>query len=78
LNVKGMVTKPVRPSDLLDAIIRAVDAGRSMAGSPDAAPRQATQFRTGLLNILVAEDTLFNQKFIPPPARPLGAQGHHR
>jgi len=64
LNVKGMVTKPVRPSDLLDAIIGAVAAGDSMAESPDAVPCQSTNFRPGPLNILVAEDTLFNQKFI--------------
>jgi CheY-like chemotaxis protein/HPt (histidine-containing phosphotransfer) domain-containing protein len=64
LNVKGMVTKPVRPSDLLDAIIGAVNAGDSMAESADTAPCQSTKSRTGPLNILVAEDTLFNQKFI--------------
>ena len=64
LNVKGIVTKPVRPSDLLDAIIGAVHAESGVAASPDTATRQSTYLRTGALNILVAEDTLFNQKFI--------------
>jgi CheY-like chemotaxis protein len=64
LNVKGIVTKPVRPSDLLDAIIGAVDAGRGMDAPSVTAPRQSPRTQGGALDILVAEDTLFNQKFI--------------
>jgi PAS domain S-box-containing protein len=73
LNVKGIVTKPVRPSDLLDAIIGAVDAGDGMHEPSDIAPPQAAKAPTGALNILVAEDTLFNQKFI---RRLLARWGH--
>ena len=64
LNVKGIITKPVRPSDLLDAVIGAVDAGAGIAGPVEETPRQALTAPMGALDILVAEDTLFNQKFI--------------
>ena len=64
LNVKGIVTKPVRPSDLLDAIIRAVDASGGMVAPSETPPLQAAKAQMNVLNILVAEDTLFNQKFI--------------
>ena len=63
-DVGAVVTKPVRPSDLLDAIIKAL----SMETMPSekhseksGSGRQATPPR---LNILVAEDTPFNQKYI--------------
>jgi len=64
LNVKGIVTKPVRPSDLLDAIIGAVDAGGDLEEPSESIPRKTASAHMGALNILVAEDTLFNQKFI--------------
>jgi two-component system sensor histidine kinase/response regulator len=64
LNVKGIVTKPVRPSDLLDTIIGAVHAGAGIEEISETTPLQATKTQTDALNILVAEDTLFNQKFI--------------
>ena len=64
LNVKGIVTKPIRPSDLLDAIVGAVDADNDTKKPTETVPHQTTKTQTGALNILVAEDTLFNQKFI--------------
>ncbi len=64
LNVKAIITKPVRPSDLLDAIIGAVDADNDIGKTPEAAPHPTATIKPGALNILVAEDTLFNQKFI--------------
>jgi two-component system sensor histidine kinase/response regulator len=64
LNVKGIVTKPIRPSDLLDAIVGAVDADNGTKKPTETVPHQTTKTQTGVLNILVAEDTLFNQKFI--------------
>jgi CheY-like chemotaxis protein len=59
-----MITKPVRPSDLLDTIIGAVDAGSGMVESSETTTSRSTGPLSGSLNILVAEDTLFNQKFI--------------
>ena len=62
--IDTLVTKPVRPSDLLDAIIRSLSDKKvpiekqSAAGALDATPSLPS------LNILVAEDTPFNQKFI--------------
>lgn len=58
------VTKPVRPSDLLDAIIKAI--------SKQKMPTEKRSHKAGLgqeslppsLNILAAEDTPFNQKYI--------------
>jgi two-component system sensor histidine kinase/response regulator len=58
------VTKPVRPSDLLDAIIKAI--------SKQKMPTEKRSHKEGLgqgslppsLNILAAEDTPFNQKYI--------------
>ena len=64
LNVKGIITKPVRPSDLLDTIIGAVNAGSGLAKPSESPPLKTASTRMAALNILVAEDTLFNQKFI--------------
>ncbi|MBW1891968.1 MAG: response regulator, partial [Deltaproteobacteria bacterium] len=64
LNVKAIITKPVRPSDLLDAIIGAVDADNDIRKTPETAPHPTATIKPVALNILVAEDTLFNQKFI--------------
>ncbi|GAB6907180.1 putative Histidine kinase [Desulfosarcina cetonica] len=62
--IANVVTKPVRPSDLLDAVIKAL----SEENMPMATWREikSTDARTTLppLDILVAEDTPFNQKYI--------------
>ena len=64
LGVGAMVTKPVRPSDLLDAIINAL----SMVPLPVEKRMDSNGSGRGRalpsLNILVAEDTPFNQKYI--------------
>jgi PAS domain S-box-containing protein len=64
LGVAAMVTKPVRPSDLLDAIINAL----SMVPMPVEKRIDGNGCGRGRafpsLTILVAEDTPFNQKYI--------------
>lgn len=74
LGIKGNLTKPVRPSDLLDAILCALDR-REVKPVSSTMKRKHGLGDTGKrLNILVAEDTLFNQKFI---SRLLLHAGHH-
>lgn len=73
MKIKATVTKPVRPSDLLNAVMVALDL---IEPEPEAA--EATTEKTGKqdispLRILVAEDTPFNQKFI---TRLLNRWGH--
>jgi two-component system, sensor histidine kinase and response regulator len=63
MGVPATVAKPVRPSDLLDAVILALELGRPREnGRPAAEPERPEQRRS--LRILVAEDTPFNQKYI--------------
>lgn len=64
LGIGALVTKPVRPSDLLDAIINALSMApipveKRMDGNGSGRGRALPS-----LNLLVAEDTPFNQKFI--------------
>jgi len=64
LGAKTGVTKPVRPSDLLDAIIIALGI---KADDPEVPAEDADQIPRAdkdALKVLVAEDTPFNQKFI--------------
>lgn len=58
------VTKPVRPSDLLDAILQALSPEKTP--TEKRTPKNDFSKRSSLpaLNILVAEDTPFNQKYI--------------
>ena len=62
--VRSMVTKPVRPSDLLDAIIEALSA--ECVPSDQWQHKKASSKDVSLpsLDVLVAEDTPFNQKYI--------------
>jgi PAS domain S-box-containing protein len=64
LNVSAIVTKPVRPSDLLDAIIKAIIQPEGQTDSELPISEPITAQPKLALNILVAEDTPFNQKFI--------------
>jgi len=73
LGVRATITKPVRPSDLLESIKTALDLGESR---PEAFPEPPTlplPLEKQALRILVAEDTPFNQKFI---RRLLNRWGH--
>ena len=58
------VTKPVRPSDLLDAIVPAVTKEPLPASMRSARSSFGPDCTLPPLNILVAEDTPFNQKYI--------------
>ena len=65
--VKAMVTKPVRPSDLLDAIIQALSNQQIVQAPSEHRRIKKTANQDRLfpsLDILGAEDTLFNQKYI--------------
>ncbi|MEW6673277.1 MAG: response regulator [Thermodesulfobacteriota bacterium] len=73
IGVKATVTKPVRASDLLEAIVTAVGLRESRPETPPKALKPLLQFDKQALRILVAEDTPFNQKFIQ---RLLNRWGH--
>ncbi|MFC1877678.1 response regulator, partial [Thermodesulfobacteriota bacterium] len=73
LKISSSITKPVRPSDLLDAIIRAVVQKETGRKKEAPAQKSAQDQQMQPLKILVAEDTPFNQKFI---TRLLGRWGH--
>jgi len=64
LNIKALLTKPIRPSDLLDGITQALFHGTALIEEMTPADDQADQPQGRQANILVAEDTPFNQKFI--------------
>jgi len=73
LDVSSAITKPVRPSDLLDAIIGAVVQTEPGQEKDTPVPKSTQDRQMQPLKILVAEDTPFNQKFI---TRLLGRWGH--
>jgi two-component system sensor histidine kinase/response regulator len=58
------VTKPIRSSDLLDAIIKALSMEKQPAEKPLDRSGSGRDASLPPLNILVAEDTPFNQKYI--------------
>ncbi len=63
-DVSAVVTKPVRPSDLLNAIIQAL-AMENMPTETHTGNQSSTKHASlPPLSILVAEDTPFNQKYI--------------
>ena len=64
LGVGSLVTKPVRPSDLLDAIISALSLVHSPAEKRMGTNGSNRDRALPSLDILVAEDTPFNQKYI--------------
>ncbi len=64
LGIKASVIKPVRPSDLLDAIMVAQGITAAVPESPVGIEAQLKDHDSPPLRILVAEDTPFNQKYI--------------
>ncbi|MBU0987452.1 MAG: response regulator, partial [Proteobacteria bacterium] len=65
LGIKASVTKPVRPSDLLDAIIIALGMKKHEPEvSIETSEQKIRPLRKETLRVLVAEDTPFNQKYI--------------
>ena len=64
LGAKANVTKPVRPSDLMDAILVALGIKKERPKVTAKTPEQIAKTLTRPLRILVAEDTPFNQKYI--------------
>ena len=74
IGVKANVTKPIRPSDLLTAIMVALGVEK-LKPEPSSKPADQEPGDGGRsLRILVAEDTPFNQKFI---TRLLTRWGHN-
>ncbi|MFC1827979.1 response regulator, partial [Thermodesulfobacteriota bacterium] len=64
LGVKTSITKPIRPSDLLDAIMIGLGFKVYEPAAPSEMVDYLVQPEDSALKILVAEDTPFNQKFI--------------
>lgn len=63
-DVSAVVTKPVRPSDLLDAVIQALTMEKMPVENYQDGNTAGPDIRLPPLTILVAEDTPFNQKYI--------------
>jgi two-component system, sensor histidine kinase and response regulator len=59
-----LVTKPVRPSDLLDAVFKALYMEKMPSGQSSGSQLNREFVSLKTLNVLVAEDTVFNQKYI--------------
>ncbi|MEJ2095916.1 MAG: response regulator [Deltaproteobacteria bacterium] len=65
LKIQSHVIKPIRPSDLLDAITRAVsEKPTAVDDMQEDLENPGASSLDNALRILVAEDTVFNQKFI--------------
>ena len=62
LGAVAYIVKPIRPSDLLDAIVNTLGISLEAPGAP-AAPPESTGPRGPNLRILVAEDNPINQMF---------------
>ncbi len=70
LGVNAFIEKPVSQSDVFDAILKAFNGPLSQNHAPESVVQQATR----KLKILVAEDTLANQKVV---RLILEKRGHH-
>lgn len=72
--IAGFLTKPVQPSELLDAILGAVAGPRTMApGAKDIQSAQMISNAGGAMRVLLAEDNLVNRQLA---TRLLEKQGH--
>ena len=74
LGIAAVLMKPIKPSELLKAISSIFDTDAKWIDPPITSMKINTSKPNQSLNILVAEDTPFNQKFI---IRLLGRWGHH-
>ncbi len=63
LKIAGSITKPIRPRNLRETILRALGFDKDAVPSSGPAETAAPKLQQAL-KILVAEDTPFNQKFI--------------
>jgi CheY-like chemotaxis protein/HPt (histidine-containing phosphotransfer) domain-containing protein len=72
LGISRSLTKPVRQSDLLDAVLRALSAGRAEAAAE--ADDDVEQAASRPLRLLLAEDSLVNQRVA---VGLLEMRGHH-
>lgn len=63
-DMDAAVTKPIRPSDLLDAIVKVLSMEKTPVEKPLERSGSGRDASLPPLNILVAEDTPFNQKYI--------------
>ena len=59
-----LVTKPIRPSDLLDAVFQALYREKVPSEKASDSKLNGENVSLKTLNVLVAEDTIFNQKYI--------------
>ena len=64
LGFAGSVVKPIRPSDLLDAVIASLGYVTDQIDAMAVKRSRKASHNTRTLSILVAEDTPFNQKYI--------------
>jgi two-component system sensor histidine kinase/response regulator len=60
----AVLTKPVRPSELLDAIIQVLSMAKAPVDEREGSVVVEPEFSLTSMNVLVAEDTPFNQKYI--------------
>jgi signal transduction histidine kinase/DNA-binding response OmpR family regulator len=73
LGIRSYLTKPIRPPELLDAIVRALQLSTERRPRPGPAPEVPAPAAARPLRVLLAEDNQINQKLA---VRLLQKQGH--